>query len=93
MKDYKRARQITLMKNYRSSQTILDTAYRLIKHNDPDTLESRLGISKKLISQNKKTANTPVQLFLSNSADEEADYVSAEIKKLKKTINIPILRC
>lgn len=84
MKDYKRARQITLMKNYRSSQTILDTAYRLIKHNDPDTLESRLGISKKLISQNKKTANTPVQLFLSNSADEEADYVSAEIKKLKK---------
>lgn len=84
MKDYKRARQITLMKNYRSSQVILDAAYRLIKHNDPDTLESRLGISKKLISQNKKVAGEAVKLFLTDSADEEADYVSGEIKKLKK---------
>ena len=53
MKDYKKAKQITLKKNYRSNQTILDNAYQLIKNNDPDTLEAQLGISKNL------TANIP----------------------------------
>ena len=36
MKDYTRAKQITLRNNYRSNQTILDKSYRLIKYNDPD---------------------------------------------------------
>jgi DNA helicase-2/ATP-dependent DNA helicase PcrA len=48
MKDYKKTKQITLKKNYRSNQTILDAAYKLIKNNDPDTLEFKLGISKNL---------------------------------------------
>ncbi len=53
-KDYKKAKTITLIKNYRSTQTILDSAYKLIKFNDPDTLEFQLGISKKLISVKKE---------------------------------------
>jgi DNA helicase-2/ATP-dependent DNA helicase PcrA len=51
MKDYPLAKKKTLTNNYRSNQTILNTSYRLIKNNDPDTLEAKLGISKKLISQ------------------------------------------
>ena len=53
IKDYQ-PHLITLKKNYRSPQSILDSAYQLIQHNNPDTLESQLKISKKLISQTKK---------------------------------------
>ncbi|MBN2057577.1 MAG: ATP-dependent helicase [Candidatus Saganbacteria bacterium] len=49
-KVYKKTKTIVLTKNYRSSQIILDTAHRLIKHNDPDRLEVRAGIDKRLVS-------------------------------------------
>lgn len=58
MSDYPKAKQITLRKNYRSLQPILDAAYKLIKFNDPDTLEAQLGISKNLVAQR----NSPVIL-------------------------------
>ncbi len=48
MEDYKKAETVTLIKNYRSTQEILDPAYKLIQNNNPDTLESKLGISKEL---------------------------------------------
>ncbi len=83
-KDYKKTRQVSLLKNYRSNQVILDTAYRLIKHNDPDTLEARLGISKKLVAAKTPTRVNPVNLSITNSVTEEADYVAREIDKLKK---------
>lgn len=87
MKDYKNAKQITLIKNYRSNQEILDAAYRLIKNNDPDTLESRLGISKKLIAVNKQTTDyqSTINFHLFESSEEEADFVAKEIIKLNKT--------
>lgn len=50
MEDYKKAETVTLIENYRSTQEILDPAYRLIQNNNPDTLESKLGISKELVS-------------------------------------------
>ncbi len=83
MKDYPQAKQITLQKNYRSNQNILDAAYRLIKHNDPDTLEARLGISKQLVSQ-KPDGKNSVNFYLAQKAEEEADFVANEILKLKK---------
>jgi DNA helicase-2/ATP-dependent DNA helicase PcrA len=42
---------IVLTENYRSGQSILDAAYRLISNNNPDRLEVRLGINKRLISR------------------------------------------
>jgi len=45
---YKDARTVVLTRNYRSTQFILDAAYRLIRHNDPDRLEVRIGIDKRL---------------------------------------------
>ena len=44
---YPEAKVVALVDNRRSSQGILDAAYALIKHN-PDRLEERLGIDKKL---------------------------------------------
>ncbi|HYM69980.1 MAG TPA: ATP-dependent DNA helicase [bacterium] len=45
---YADARTVVLTQNYRSTQFILDAAYRLIRHNDPDRLEVRVGIDKRL---------------------------------------------
>jgi DNA helicase-2/ATP-dependent DNA helicase PcrA len=50
-KVYPEAREIVLTENYRSPQPILDAAYRLIIHNDPDRLEVQYGISKRLTSR------------------------------------------
>lgn len=49
---------LALIQNYRSGQPILDAAYRLIKHNDPDRLESKLGINKQLQGQSKDASVT-----------------------------------
>jgi len=86
-KDYPNAKMITLIKNYRSNQTILDFAYQLIQNNNPDTLETKLGISKRLISVKKDDKNNQeiVNLFFANSLDEEIDYIIKQIKQLTKT--------
>jgi len=47
--DYKNSKEIVLTENYRSSQDILDLAYKSVKNNDPDRLEVKLGIDKKLL--------------------------------------------
>jgi len=82
MKDYKKAKQITLKNNYRSNQTVLDNAYRLIKNNDPDTLEFKLGISKNLLA-NKPNDKEAVNMYLAESAEEESDFVAKKILELK----------
>ncbi len=45
---YAGARTVVLTRNYRSTQFILDAAYRLVRHNDPDRLEVRAGLDKRL---------------------------------------------
>ena len=47
---YKDAKQVVLTQNYRSTQPILDLAYASIQFNNPDTLEFKEGIDKKLTS-------------------------------------------
>lgn len=89
MKDYKGAKQITLKNNYRSTQIILDRAYKLIKHNDPDTLEAKLGISKELIAVRKATPEIrdtkyDIRTLISDRGEDEADQIAKEIKSLNK---------
>ncbi len=83
MKDYPKAKQITLKNNYRSNQTILDKSHQLIKNNDPDTLEAKLGISKNLKAQKPDDKNA-VNFFWAEKAEEEADFVVKQIISLKK---------
>lgn len=83
-KEYPQAKQIVLNHNYRSTQVILDTAYRLIKYNDPDTLEAALGISKELIAVNTSTGESP-ELIWTQTAEDEAGKVVETIKQLTIT--------
>jgi DNA helicase II / ATP-dependent DNA helicase PcrA len=48
--DYPSAKEIVLSSNYRSHQDILDLSYDFISHNNPNRLEVKLGINKKLKS-------------------------------------------
>jgi DNA helicase-2/ATP-dependent DNA helicase PcrA len=45
---FKVAKPLALTRNYRSGQPILDAAYRLIRNNDPERLEAKLGLDKQL---------------------------------------------
>lgn len=82
IKDYKKVKQITLKKNYRSNQTILDNAYQLIKNNDPDTLEVQLGISKNLTA-NKPNDKGALNFYLAEKIEEESEFVAKKILELK----------
>ncbi|MFO0705107.1 MAG: UvrD-helicase domain-containing protein [Candidatus Andersenbacteria bacterium] len=48
MSDFPKAKQVALIDNFRSRQPILDAAYRVVQHNNPDRLEHKLKINKKL---------------------------------------------
>ncbi|MDA1316455.1 MAG: ATP-dependent DNA helicase [bacterium] len=84
MEDYKTAHQVSLLDNYRSNQTILNHAYRLIQNNNPDTLESKLGISKELVGHAKNIKDA-VQFELFSHGNTEADWIADTIKTLHET--------
>jgi len=90
MKDYPQTKQITLKNNYRSNQTILDAAYRLIKQNDPDTLEAKLGISKNLIAQKqtKKDDAHTISFYLADRLENEAEFVAKKIFELRSNYKL-----
>lgn len=74
---------VALTKNYRSTQTILDSAYTLIQNNNPDRLEVQEKINKKLES-NRNTPGDPIQLILANKAEDEAEEVVKVIEDILK---------
>ncbi len=80
-KDYKESKTVVLTKNYRSTQIILDHAYQLIQKNNPDTLESKLGISKNLKSARNLTGEE-IGLFFPESGENEAELVVQTIEQL-----------
>ena len=82
MKTYKKAKTVVLTKNYRSTQTILDPAYRLIQHNNPDTLEVKLGIDKNLVSVRNPKGGEDISFIHVDRVENEAVAVAKEIKKL-----------
>jgi len=82
VKNFPGAKQVVLTQNFRSTQKILDSAYKLIRNNDPDRLEVQNKIDKKLKSQ--KGVGLPPQEIYANTISEEADLVAAEIEKLIK---------
>ncbi len=83
--DFPNATQVVHNENYRSSQKILDTAYTVIQHNNPDRLEVKLKIDKKLTSTVDSRQSTVVHHTHFASLDEEVHWVIEEIFKLKQT--------
>jgi len=78
-KAYKKSKIVVLTRNYRSTQAILDTAYRLIRHNDPDRLEVRAKVNKKLIAENGE-GKRPTHHYFDRAATE-ADWIARIIKE------------
>ncbi len=76
---YPEARTVVLRRNYRSRAPILDAAYRLVRFNDPDRLESRAGISKRLIAERRGGRPAPVRHLAFATGSEEADAIAADI--------------
>lgn len=85
LKDFPKAKTVVLTENYRSTQQILNAAYRLILHNNPDRLEAKLNINKQLTSQTEGTK--PVFHWYNHEADE-LDGLTEAITKAKA--NVPL---
>src|SRR3989339_34983 len=80
--DFPKSKQVVLTENYRSGQTILDYAHNFITLNNPDRLEAKLGLDKKLISATKKFAT--VEFSNPTSASAEGEEIAKNILALKK---------
>lgn len=79
---------ITLTKNYRCTQNILDGAYQLIQHNNPDRLEVKEKIDKKLSSM-REIKGEDIEFLFTNRVEEEAELVAKKIKEEVKKTNRP----
>jgi DNA helicase-2/ATP-dependent DNA helicase PcrA len=77
------ATRVLLRRNYRSGQRILDVAHRLIRHNDPDRLETRLGLDKRLLAVRKGPDQRLHDGVVSHrhlvTASDQAETVAGEI--------------
>ena len=80
--DFPKANQVSLINNYRSSQNILDKSYNFIKQNDPDRLEFRIKINKKLIANTKEEGT--VKHIHARNLDGEVGETLKKILEIKK---------
>ena len=81
---YPETRIVVLKKNYRSTQTILDAAYRLIQHNNPERLEVKKNIDKRLLAE--QPGETPVLYQGFDTVSAEADWVAqAILQRMEQT--------
>ncbi|HET8784480.1 MAG TPA: ATP-dependent DNA helicase [Candidatus Limnocylindrales bacterium] len=77
---YPTARTVVLRRNYRSLGPILDASYRLVRFNDPDRLEVRTGIAKRLRPQ-RREPGAAVRLEAFATGSEEADWIADDIAR------------
>lgn len=78
------AKIIALTQNYRSTQEILNKSYDLIQFNNPDRLEVKENIDKKL-SATRNIKGKPIELLFSGRVEDEADLVVKKISTLTET--------
>ena len=82
-KDFPEAKEISLIKNYRSAQNILDLSYKFIKTNNPNRLECISGLNKKLESAQEKEGIIE-HLHFKSLEDESRGVANKIIDILKK---------
>jgi len=79
--NYPKAKIVVLTKNYRSTQEILDRAYRLIQNNNPDRLEIKEKIDKKLKAV-REIKGRPIEFIHTDRVENEAEAVAKIIRGL-----------
>ena len=81
---YPDATSVVLVDNFRSRQPILDASHRLIRHNDPDRLEAREGLDKRLKARAKFARPAPepgpIELIGFTTGSDEADAIAERIR-------------
>lgn len=82
--DFKKAKEIVLTENYRSAKEILDLAYNSIQNNNPERLEVKLKIDKKLEAKGENKAKGEIQHLHYQTLDEEVSGVIKKISEIKQ---------
>src|SRR5258708_1731077 len=80
--DFPKTQEVTLTDNYRSIQPVLDLAYNFIQRNNPERLESRLKISKKLISHKSEAGQ--IAVLHTRTVHDEAKQTIEKILELQE---------
>jgi len=81
--DFPNAKQIVLIKNYRSCQNILDLAYQFIRLNNPNRLEYLDKINKNLLAE-KKDKGVIEHLHFKSLDEEIRGVINKIVEILKK---------
>jgi DNA helicase-2/ATP-dependent DNA helicase PcrA len=83
MDTYHQAKQTVLTENFRSTQVILDAAYRLITHNNPDRLEFKNNVDKYLKAQVMKGPSIKHLHYdtLSSEAEAVANLIKEKVER------------
>ncbi|HKY88941.1 MAG TPA: ATP-dependent DNA helicase [Candidatus Limnocylindrales bacterium] len=76
---YPEARIVVLKRNHRSLTPILAAGRRLIRHNDPDRLESRAGFDKQLVATRRSVRPASVRHVAFPTASDEADWIADQV--------------
>ncbi|MBI5747352.1 MAG: UvrD-helicase domain-containing protein [Nitrospirae bacterium] len=76
---YPDATEVVLTENFRSTQRILDAAYRLIQNNNPERLEIRNNIDKRLKSA--RSEDIPILYLPYSTVSDEADGIASLIEE------------
>ncbi len=85
---YPEAARVVLRQNYRSTQEILDTAYRLITYNNPHRLEAMTGLDKRLVAERGPGKRVAHWRFPNASA--EADAVAKAIEDFQREASVSL---
>jgi len=84
--DFKGVYELVLTENYRSRQEILDHAYKFIQNNNPNRLEDKLKIDKRLIAKgeiNKKNeSESALKFYNFETAADEVAFVAQKIAEI-----------
>jgi DNA helicase-2/ATP-dependent DNA helicase PcrA len=79
---FPKAKQVVLTRNYRSHQAILDVSRRLILFNNPERLEVKNDIDKRLMALT--TTGRPPQHLHFDTVTSQADWVAQTIAEKKE---------
>lgn len=83
-KHFPKTKTVVLTKNFRSTQEILDKSYKLIQNNNPDRLEVKEKIEKKLESI-RNIKGEEVEFTFTDRVENEAEKVVEKINEILKS--------